>query len=135
MKCEHPCPSCGGAAILAQFPNTVRRGDRRLDVVGHKYVCPHGCLDGRDEPLSFVTKAVSEADWKAVRALWTEKFGEPIPEPAKPGRPMRAGAPSDTRVPVLFTAAEVEEIDRRRGSLSRSDYVRNKVLGGRASHG
>jgi hypothetical protein len=36
---------------------------------------------------------------------------------------------------VLFTASEVEEIDRQRGALSRSDYVRRKVLGRGASHG
>lgn len=135
MNRQQPCPSCGEPAELAKFPHTVRRGDLRIDVIGHKYVCAKGCLDARDEPLSFVTSAVADANTMAAETAWLERYGSAIPEPARRGRPTRAGGPSDTRVPVLFTAAEVEEIDRRRGGLSRSDYVRRKVLGGRASHG
>jgi hypothetical protein len=132
MIAEVPCPSCEAAAALVAYSHIVRRGDRSVSVTWHRYVCPGECRSERDGGVfEFVTAAVHDANVNAAEAAWVEKFGEPIPAPGRPGRPPRAGTKSTERVPVLFTTDELDEIDRRRGDLSRSAYVRKAALGGR----
>lgn len=131
MHATHPCPSCGKPCSLRAYPHTVRRGTRTVSLDWHEYACGHGCLAEDGEPLSFVTEAVGEADRAAADAAWREKYAEALPPPGRAGRPRRAGMPSTERVPVKFTREELEEIDRRRGDLSRSAFVRLATLGRR----
>lgn len=132
MIAEVQCASCGGPAQLVAYPHVVRRGERSVSVTWHRYVCTDDCRSERDDgPFEFVTAELHDANVQVAGAAWSEKFGEPIPPPGRPGRPPRAGAKSTERVPVLFTRDELDEIDRRRGDLSRSAYVRKAALGGR----
>lgn len=95
-------------------------------------VCNRGCRSERDgQPLSFVTEAAGIANRAATEAAWQEKYGEVLPPPGRAGRPNRAATASNERVPVKFTRDELEEIDRRRGDLSRSAFVRQATLGHR----
>jgi hypothetical protein len=129
---EEACPSCGKPAAIESYPHTVRRQDRAVGLRWHRYVCHEGCSSERDGgSLSFVTEAVGENDRAAAEGAWREKYGEAIPAPRTAGRPQRAGSPSSERVPVLFTREELREIDRRRGDLSRSAFVRQAAVGRR----
>lgn len=124
------CPSCGVPSVLTPYAHTVRRGDRFVQVTWSRYVCHSGCLAERtDEPYSFVTMDLGERNRIESERAWMLKYGDEIPPPGRAGRPHRAGAPSSERVPVLFTSDELEDIDRRRGGLSRSAFVRQAVLG------
>jgi len=131
-KVTHRCPSCGKPCTRSTYRHTVRRGDRSLALDWHQFVCGHGCLsETDDDALTFVTAAVAEADRVATEAAWKGKYLEPIPPPGRAGRPRRSVGPTDERVPVKFTREELQEIDRRRGDLSRSAFVRLATLGHR----
>lgn len=131
INATHPCPSCGSPCSLTPYTHTIRRGTRTVTLDWHQFVCPHDCLGEDGAPLSFVTEAVGESDRAAAEAAWREKYGEALPPPGRAGRPPRAGTPSSERVPVKFTREELDEIDRRRGDLSRSAFVRLATLGHR----
>lgn len=132
MNAEVACPSCGAPAPLVPYTHLVKRGDRSVTVTWYQHVCQGECRSERDGgPFEFVTADVHDANVKAAQDAWATKYGEPLPPPGKPGRPTRGAAKSTERVHVLFTPDELEEIDRRRGDLSRSEYVRTATLGGR----
>ena len=132
LNSTEPCPSCGKPARLTAYAHTVRRGDKAIAVTWHMYACEQGCRSERNgEPFAFVNLSVSDENRAATDAAWREKYGESLPAPLRGGRPPRAGTPSTERVPILFTRDELDDIDRRRGDLSRSAFVRQAALGHR----
>ena len=132
IRDHEPCPSCGTPCLLKPYPHTIRREKKSVSLNWHHHVCTSGCRSERDgQPLSFVTAEVSERDRGVAERAWQAKYNESLPPAGRPGRPHRVDGPSSERVPVRFTPDELEEIDRRRGDMSRSAYVRQAALGHR----
>lgn len=63
---------------------------------------------------------------EAARAAWTEKFAEPMPPAGRPGRKTRARRSAP--VQVRLTEQERDRLERERGDLSLSAYVRSAVF-------
>jgi hypothetical protein len=89
--------------------------------------CDHGCLDeDGDAPFRFEDPPLMRANDEAIRAAWQKRFGEALPPTGRPGR--KATEPREVRVQVMLTASELAAIDRDRGELPRSAYIRRRVL-------
>lgn len=125
VTCEqHPC-----AATLQTRTARVRRGDRSTTTPSLYWSCA-SCVDPVEGgPLEFVdAELMARNDEAAVRA-WEESFGEPLPPARRPGR--KPVEPHTERVVLLLTETELTRLDKARGELSRSEYIR--ALLGRAA--
>ncbi|MFH1465097.1 MAG: hypothetical protein ABIO70_11995 [Pseudomonadota bacterium] len=123
------CPYCGAVARLGTRISRYRRGERVLAVEVRHWECPAGCLaeDGQS-PLHFEDPPLLRANDEEARRAWLERFGGPMPPSGRPGRKPRERR--SVRVQVLVTPSEAEAIDRARGELDRSEYIRRRVLAG-----
>lgn len=121
------CPFCEKPTVVGTRTFTLRRGDRTLPVELRHYVCPSGCPDPDtgEQPFRFTDSALGSENDEAMRQAWRAKYGEELPKPIRPGR--KPNAPRIVRVPVLLSTSEAEELDRRRGALSRSEFLRRAI--------
>jgi hypothetical protein len=121
------CPYCGLPSRLFGRVTHVRRGDRVLPVSLAHWQCDHGCVeDDGSTPFRFEDPPLLRANDEAVRAAWQAQFGEPLPVAGRPGR--KPAEPRRVRVQVLLTPSEVEELDQKRGSTTRSEFIRHRTF-------
>lgn len=121
------CPFCNQPARLVMRPARVRRGDRVLPVELETWECSAGCTGPEGEsPFRFVDRPLGRRNDEAAREAWESTFGEPMPEARRPGR--KPPEKRDVPVHVMLTHTEVEELDRLRGEVSRSQFIRERTL-------
>jgi hypothetical protein len=89
--------------------------------------------DTGQPPLEFVDAQLIEANEAALAVAWRDKHGEELPPTGRPGR--KTDAPRTERVAVLLTPDELERVDARRGSRSRSDFLREVIAQGLHARG
>jgi hypothetical protein len=121
------CPYCGQPSRLDGRVTQVRRGDRVLSVSVKHWQCDLGCVeeDGTT-PFRFEDPALMRGNDEAIRAAWLARFGEQLPRAGRPGRKPKEAR--QVRVQVMLTASELAQIDKERGSSTRSEYMRRRVL-------
>ncbi|MBI4701310.1 MAG: hypothetical protein HY744_09150 [Deltaproteobacteria bacterium] len=111
----------------------ARRGDRTVAYLAQIWRCDR-CADPDtgQPPLEFLDAQLIAANDAALAAAWREKHGAEIPPSGRPGR--KTQAPRTERVAVLLTPEELRRLDARRGSRSRSEFLREhvarRILGG-----
>ena len=129
MENELNCPLCGASAVRTTRSLHVRRGDRDVNVVVESLVCD-ACADPMtgEKPFRFVDPPTGDHNHARISDAWQAKYGEPLPKRGVPGRP--TDARRSERVSVLLSPEEVAKVDRRRGRLSRSEFLRRAGLGG-----
>lgn len=120
------CSACGNPATLVPRAARFRRGDRVLAMEGWIWECTSGCADPMDGSLPYQFTTFELMSWEDARAReeWKTRFGEPMP----PSR--RARLPDDQRslrVSLLLTPDEAERLDRLRGEMSRSEFLRKAI--------
>lgn len=121
-----PCSGCGNPATLVPRPARFRRGDRVLAIDGWIWECSSGCPDPVDGSLPYQFTTFELMSWEEARARdeWRARFGEPMPASR------RARLPDDRRslrVSLLLTPDEAERLDRLRGEMSRSEFLRRAI--------
>lgn len=105
----------------------MRRGERVLALDVHHWACVSGCLDeDGTSPFRFEDAALLRQNDEAARTAWQERFGEPLPSSGRPGR--KPVERRDVRVQILLTASEVALLDRSRGEMPRSEFIRARLL-------
>lgn len=118
------CPDC----VVTLVPRTCmgRRGERTVAYEGHGWRCSR-CADPDtgQPPLEFVDAQLITANEAALARAWREKYAEDLPLSGRPGR--KTNNPRSERVAVLLTPEELDRIDARRGSRSRSDFLREVI--------
>ena len=119
------CSECGRPTRLVPYTRSYRRGSRVLAVESGSWECAN-CADPftGDRPFRFTDAALMHWTDDQAAELWRERFGEPMP-PSERGK--RVLPPRTERVPVLLTQAELERLDAKRGTLSRSEYLRRGI--------
>lgn len=120
------CSGCGQPATLVPRSTRFRRGDRVLAVDGWIWECASRCPDPADGtvPYQFTTFELMSWEEDRAREAWQARFGEPMP----PSR--RARLPDEQRslrVSLLLTPDEAERLDRLRGEMSRSEFLRRAI--------
>lgn len=121
------CPFCDVAAQPSERTTQVRRGDRVLSVVVKHWECTTGCLDEDGaSPFRFEDPPTMKANDETIRAAWLTRFGAPLPRAGRPGR--KPEEPRDVRVQLMLTSSELAAIDKERGALSRSEFIRQRIL-------
>lgn len=123
------CTSSNCAATLCERAAQVRRGERVADYTKRFWRCTACENPVEDGPLEFVDMPVGLANDAAARDAWQAKFGEPLPSMRPPGR--KPDAPRTEKLTILLTEGELAELDRERGTTSRSEYARSRLLGTR----
>jgi hypothetical protein len=93
---------------------------------GWIWECPTGCPDPADGNVPYQFTTFELMSWEEARARdeWAVRFGEPMP----PSR--RARLPDEQRslrVSLLLTPDEAERLDRLRGDMSRSEFLRRAI--------
>jgi len=123
--CNHP--DC--VVTLHTRPAMGRRGERTVAHSARGWRCDR-CSDPDTgiPPLEFIDAQLMAANTAALAAAWLEKYGENIPASGRPGR--KTDAPRTERVAVLLTPEELNRVDARRGSRSRSDFLREVIAKG-----
>lgn len=118
-----PCPLCDAPARLVANSMRFRRGDRVLAVEVQQWECTGTCRDPEgSEPYRFADLALVRANEARARAAWMAHFGEEMPAPKRAGRP--TDSPQTERLQVRVTQDDLSLIDKLRGELSRSEFVR-----------
>ena len=119
------CIYCNKPALHTLRPRQTRRGEKvlNLDILG--YACSSDCLDPDERPFRFTTPSLDRENQEKIRAAWREKFGEELPAPVHPGRPV--AEPREVRVPLMLTEAEASDLDTARGEQSRSEFLRSAM--------
>ncbi len=133
MEQLNPCPSgvAGCTATLHERMMQIRRGTRGLEVPRAYWRCSSECQDPlTGGPLEVVDASLAARNEELVRLGWWNRFGEELPVPLPPGR--RPGKTREQRVTILLTDNEVADLDRLRGQRSRSEFIRETMLGPRA---
>lgn len=122
------CPLCGQPAVLKTGTTRIRRGGQEASAITEYWECPGACVDPDGHaPFQFEDEAVMERNDMATRQAWRAKYGTELPTRRKPGRKPREHRSS--RVPVLLTDSEQQQLDHARGRLSRSEFIRLRALG------
>lgn len=122
-----PCPFCGVPTHMGSRATHVRRGARVLTLDARHWECASGCLDeDGTSPFRFEDAALLRQNDEATRTAWLERFGEPLPPSRRPGR--KPPERRDVRVSILLTASEADVLDRSRGEVPRSAFIRNRLL-------
>jgi hypothetical protein len=128
--CNHP--DC----VVTLVPRTSmgRRGERTVTYEGHGWRCSR-CADPDtgQPPLEFVDAQLMKANEAALARAWHDKYGEELPLSGRPGR--KTDNPRTERVAVLLTPEELDRVDARRGSRSRSDFLREVIARGLHARG
>lgn len=122
------CPFCERPAKLVTRKSRYRRGDRLVSVSTQHWECQNGCAgpDG-GVPFQFEDPALLRGNDRAARKAWREYYGEEMPAALRPGpKPREARS---HRIQVMLTESERQLLDRRRGDLSRSEYLRRVLRG------
>lgn len=133
MEQLNPCPSgvARCTATLHERTMQIRRGTRVLEVPRAYWRCAE-CRDPlTGGPLEVVDGSLAARNEEVVRRGWRHRFGEELPAPLSPGR--RPGKTREQRVTILLTDDEVADLDRLRGQRTRSEFIRETMLGRRAS--
>lgn len=120
--CNHP--DC--AVTLVPRTCMGRRGDRTVTYEGRGWRCSR-CADPDtgQPPLEFVDAQLVKANEAALAHAWRDKYDEELPPSGRPGR--KTDNPRTERVAVLLTPEELDRVDARRGSRSRSDFLREVI--------
>jgi hypothetical protein len=120
--CNHP--DC--VVTLVPRASVGRRGLRTAAYEAHGWRCSR-CADPDtgDPPLEFVDAQLMRANQAALARAWEEKYNEVLPPSGRPGR--KTANPRTERVAVLLTPEELDRVDARRGSRSRSDFLREVI--------
>jgi hypothetical protein len=122
------CPFCSQPARHGTRISQVRRGNRVLSVEVEHWECAQGCLDEDGASIfRFEDQDQLRRNDETIRAAWLARFGEAMPPARRPGR--KPPEPRDVRVQVLLTASEAAAIDRARGGVPRSEYIRRRLAG------
>lgn len=122
------CPVCQKPAVETTATIRFRRGSRVLPVETRQWRCPAECVGPKGEvPFVFADLATMKENEARAKAEWQARFGEAMPRAGRGGRPTED--PHDERLQVRLTAAEIEALDVARGEVSRSEFVRMRVLG------
>lgn len=128
MERMNPCPN-GNPACTATLQHRVvqiRRGDRMVECQRLSWRCD-ACRDPlTGDPLQLIDPVLGVRNEQVARDAWRTRFGEELPAARRPGR--KPGVIRDERVTVLMTRSELAEIDRLRGEMTRSDFIRDAVL-------
>jgi hypothetical protein len=120
--CNHP--EC--KVTLHARPAMARRGERTVAYEAVGWRC-NRCADpdtGKP-PLEFLDAALMAANEDALTSAWREKYDEDVPPTGRPGR--KTEAPRTERIAVLLTPEELVRVDARRGSRSRSEFLREVI--------
>ncbi len=121
------CPYCLSPAVPGTRVARVRRGRRVLSVEVRHWQCPGACPGPEGvPPFRFEDPELLRANDDAARRAWRERFGEEMPPARRPGRKPREK--KTARIAVLFTESQRRQLDRARGAVSRSEYVRAAAL-------
>jgi len=120
--CNHP----GCLLTLQERPAAARRGSRTVSYLASVWTCAT-CADPEtgSPPLEFLDAQLVALNDEALRRAWYEKYREEIPASGRPGR--KTDEPKTERVAVLLTAEDMELVDSRRGSRSRSEFLREVI--------
>jgi hypothetical protein len=123
------CAVCGGASVPTTALIRYRRGGKVLAVQTLQWMCPGDCIGPVGEkPHVFADFGTLRRNEQQAQAKWLERFGEPMPPPSRSGRPAPPLEEACTeRLQVLLTKTQLQAIDRSRGSLSRSEFVRRSL--------
>ena len=85
-------------------------------------------LETGESPFEFLDAQLMAANDAALATAWRNKYGDEVPATGRPGR--KTDAARTERVAVLLTAAELDHVDAKRGSRSRSDFLREMIAHG-----
>ncbi|NOY25349.1 MAG: hypothetical protein GXP62_05700 [Oligoflexia bacterium] len=126
MKPQVPpplCPFCNNPATLQQRLTRYRRGDMELAVHTWTWLCAEGCADPDtgQPPYIFLDPPLMRWNDQLAHRAWLHHYGEPMP-PSRRGQ--RRGEKRTVRIPVLLTPTEAERLDKLRGDVSRSEFLR-----------
>ncbi len=128
--CNHP--DC----VVTLVPRACmgRRGERTVTYEGRGWRCAR-CADPDtgQPPLEFVDAQLMKYNEAALARAWHDKYGEDLPPSGRPGR--KTDNPRTERVSVLLTPEELDRVDARRGSRSRSDFLREVIARGLHARG
>ena len=124
-----PCPYCGAETRLIRIPTRVKRGERVLSVPLETFECRSTCRsEDRSRPFAFINQVLGRANDAQIKQAWLDAFGEEIPAPLRPGR--KSPEPRNQTIQLRLSSRELREIDRLRGELTRSEYIRSQALAG-----
>jgi hypothetical protein len=90
------------------------------------WACVTGCPDPNGDPFEFEDVDLMRKNGDKARVLWLERFGEPMPASKPPGR--KPDERRQVRVPLLLTESEADALDRERGDVPRSEYIRRRLF-------
>ena len=128
MEKLNPCP-CGVQTCTAtrhERTAQIRRGARLLEVSRAYWRCSE-CRDPLSgDALEVIDAELSSENEERAREAWKARFQEELPPAGPPGR--KPGRTREQRVTILLTDEELADLDRRRGELTRSDFIRESVL-------
>ncbi len=118
------CPFCSSQAHLSTRESRYRRGARVVSVQTQHWECPADC-EGPDgaRPFRFQDPALLRSNDERAEVAWREKFGQEMPASGRPGR--KTAARRLAPIQVRLTPSERDELDRQRGALPVSAYVRS----------
>jgi hypothetical protein len=132
MKPDHLtpplCSGCQQTAHLASRLRRIHRGDRVLAVDSWTWECSRDCADpfSGERPFRFADQPLLAWEQEQIRDAWQARFGEPLP-PSERGK--HPGPHRSVRVPVMLTPAEAARLDKLRGELTRSEFLRRAISG------
>jgi hypothetical protein len=120
-----PCPTCNQAAISGKTRILrIRRRDKAIAVQVREFTCMHCPNPETGEPPKTFDDCPNESE---IQEMWRSRYKESIPERGKPGR-SSSGIPRNVPVQFMLTKDELESIDLRRGTLSRSAWIRSLIF-------
>lgn len=125
-------PTCNHTDCMVTLhprPAMGRRGERIVAYTAHGWRCSR-CADPDSgvPPLEFVDAQLTAVNEAALAVAWHARYGEELPTSGRPGR--KTDSPRTERVAVLLTPEELGRVDDRRGSRSRSEFLREVISEG-----
>lgn len=121
------CPYCSRPTHPGTRLGRYRRGSREVVIEARFWECPEDC-EGPDgeRPFRFQDAALLRLNDEAARSAWQVRFAEEMPPSGRPGR--KSASRRSAPVQVRLTEAERLRLDRERGDLTLSAYLREAAF-------